>query len=67
MKSEEGGNSSGTPIRIEDPNQFVPMNTNPSEVLERRNRVSHRSRISYPPCILTINISRRKAKLTLEH
>lgn len=67
MKSEEGGNSSGTPIRIEDPNQFVPMNTNPSEVLERRNRVSHRSRISYPPYILTINISRRKAKLTLDH
>ncbi|CAB1344472.1 unnamed protein product [Coregonus sp. 'balchen'] len=23
MKSEEGGNSSGTPIRIEDPNQFI--------------------------------------------
>ncbi|XP_064857423.1 adducin 3 (gamma) a isoform X1 [Oncorhynchus nerka] len=44
MKSEEGGNSSGTPIRIEDPNQFVPMNTNPSEVLERRNRIREQNR-----------------------
>ncbi|XP_071245390.1 adducin 3 (gamma) a isoform X1 [Salvelinus alpinus] len=44
MKSEEGGNSSGTPIRIEDANQFVPMNTNPSEVLERRNRIREQNR-----------------------
>ncbi|XP_036805138.1 gamma-adducin isoform X3 [Oncorhynchus mykiss] len=44
MKSEEGGNSSGTPIRIEDPNQFVPMNTNPSEVLEKRNRIREQNR-----------------------
>uniref|UniRef100_A0A4W5MU00 Adducin 3 (gamma) a n=1 Tax=Hucho hucho TaxID=62062 RepID=A0A4W5MU00_9TELE len=44
MKSEEGGNSSGTPIRIEDPNQFVPMNTDPSEVLEKRNRIREQNR-----------------------
>ncbi|XP_028978382.1 adducin 3 (gamma) a isoform X3 [Esox lucius] len=44
MKSEEGGNSSGTPIRIEDPNQFVPLNTNPSEVLEKRNRIREQNR-----------------------
>lgn len=30
----------GTPIRIEDPNQFVPLNTDPTEVLEKRNKVS---------------------------
>uniref|UniRef100_A0A665WQ32 Gamma-adducin-like n=1 Tax=Echeneis naucrates TaxID=173247 RepID=A0A665WQ32_ECHNA len=36
MKAEE----TGTPIRIEDPNQFVPLNTDPSEVLEKRNKVS---------------------------
>lgn len=36
MKAEE----TGTPIRIEDPNQFVPLNTDPSEVLQKRNKVS---------------------------
>lgn len=30
----------GTPIRIEDPNQFVPLNTDPTEVLAKRNKVS---------------------------
>lgn len=35
MKAEE----TGTPIRIEDPNQFVPLNTDPSEVLLKRNKV----------------------------
>lgn len=35
MKAEE----TGTPIRIEDPNQFVPLNTDPSEVLQKRNKV----------------------------
>lgn len=39
MRSEDGGSSSGTPIRIEDPNQFVPLNTNPTEVLQKRNKV----------------------------
>uniref|UniRef100_A0A6Q2ZGX7 Class II aldolase/adducin N-terminal domain-containing protein n=1 Tax=Esox lucius TaxID=8010 RepID=A0A6Q2ZGX7_ESOLU len=40
MKSEETSNGTGTPIKIEDPNQFVPLNTNPTDVLEKRNRVS---------------------------
>ncbi|KAL6461939.1 hypothetical protein MHYP_G00300840 [Metynnis hypsauchen] len=44
MKSEDGSSSSGTPIRIEDPNQFVPLNTNPSEVLEKRNRIREQNR-----------------------
>ncbi|XP_050951477.1 LOW QUALITY PROTEIN: adducin 3 (gamma) a [Labeo rohita] len=44
MKSYDGGNASGTPIRIEDPNQFVPLNTNPSEVLERRNKIREQNR-----------------------
>uniref|UniRef100_A0A8C9Z170 Adducin 3 (gamma) a n=1 Tax=Sander lucioperca TaxID=283035 RepID=A0A8C9Z170_SANLU len=35
MKAEE----TGTPIRIEDPNQFVPLNTDPSEVLQKRNKI----------------------------
>lgn len=40
MKSEETSNGTGTPIKIEDPNQFVPLNTNPTDVLEKRNLVS---------------------------
>ena len=42
MKAEDSSKvSSGTPIKIEDPNQFVPLNTNPNEVLEKRNKVRH--------------------------
>ncbi|XP_052394474.1 gamma-adducin isoform X2 [Carassius gibelio] len=44
MKSDDGGNTSGTPIRIEDPNQFVPLNTNPNEVLEKRNKIREQNR-----------------------
>ena len=40
MKSSEPGNNIGTSIKIEDPNQFVPLNTNPTEVLDKRNQVS---------------------------
>lgn len=40
MKSSQPGNNIGTPIRIEDPNQFVPLNTDPTEVQDKRNRVS---------------------------
>ncbi|KAG7258923.1 hypothetical protein CRUP_001891 [Coryphaenoides rupestris] len=38
MQSSEPGTNRGTPIKIEDPNQFVPLNTNPTEVLDKRNR-----------------------------
>uniref|UniRef100_A0A670I0Y2 Adducin 3 n=1 Tax=Podarcis muralis TaxID=64176 RepID=A0A670I0Y2_PODMU len=39
IKAEDSSKlSGGTPIKIEDPNQFVPMNTNPSDVLEKRNK-----------------------------
>uniref|UniRef100_A0A667Y3Z1 Adducin 3 (gamma) b n=1 Tax=Myripristis murdjan TaxID=586833 RepID=A0A667Y3Z1_9TELE len=44
MKSSEPGNSSCTPIRIEDPNQFVPLNTDPTEVLDKRNRIREQHR-----------------------
>ncbi|KAG9341873.1 hypothetical protein JZ751_018597 [Albula glossodonta] len=44
MKAEDAGNNSGTPIKIEDPNQFVPLNTNPTEVLEKRNRIREQNR-----------------------
>ncbi|MCJ8747549.1 hypothetical protein PDJAM_G00154870 [Pangasius djambal] len=44
MRSEDGSSSSGTPIRIEDPNQFVPLNTNPSEVLQKRNKIREQNR-----------------------
>ncbi|TRY69602.1 hypothetical protein DNTS_032723 [Danionella cerebrum] len=44
MKSEDGISSSGTPIRIEDPNQFVPLNTNPSDVLQKRNMIREQNR-----------------------
>lgn len=42
MKAEE----TGTPIRIEDPNQFVPLNTDPTEVLQKRNKVSLRKTVN---------------------
>uniref|UniRef100_A0A7N6BGT0 Class II aldolase/adducin N-terminal domain-containing protein n=1 Tax=Anabas testudineus TaxID=64144 RepID=A0A7N6BGT0_ANATE len=38
------GNSVGTPIRIEDPNQFVPLNTDPTEVLDKRNQIKEQHR-----------------------
>lgn len=44
MRSEDSSNSSGTPIRIEDPNQFVPLNTNPTEVLAKRNKIREQNR-----------------------
>ncbi|XP_047676217.1 adducin 3 (gamma) a isoform X2 [Tachysurus fulvidraco] len=44
MRSEEGSSSSGTPIRIEDPNQFVPLNTNPSDVLQKRTKIREQNR-----------------------
>uniref|UniRef100_A0AAQ6ANN1 Class II aldolase/adducin N-terminal domain-containing protein n=1 Tax=Amphiprion ocellaris TaxID=80972 RepID=A0AAQ6ANN1_AMPOC len=37
-------NSVGTPIKIEDPNQFVPLNTDPTEVLDKRNRIKEQHR-----------------------
>uniref|UniRef100_H2LNC3 Adducin 3 (gamma) b n=1 Tax=Oryzias latipes TaxID=8090 RepID=H2LNC3_ORYLA len=44
MKSSQPGNNAGTPIKIEDPNQFVPLNTNPNEVLDKRNRIKEQHR-----------------------
>lgn len=49
MKAEE----TGTPIRIEDPNQFVPLNTDPSEVLLKRNKV----RPSGALCLLHLRLT----------
>ncbi|XP_069756190.1 adducin 3 (gamma) a isoform X2 [Narcine bancroftii] len=37
-------NSSGTPIKIEDPNQFVPLNTDPREVHDKRNKIREQNR-----------------------
>uniref|UniRef100_G7PDY1 Adducin 3 n=1 Tax=Macaca fascicularis TaxID=9541 RepID=G7PDY1_MACFA len=45
MKAEDSSKvSGGTPIKIEDPNQFVPLNTNPNEVLEKRNKIREQNR-----------------------
>nr|XP_040033922.1 adducin 3 (gamma) b [Gasterosteus aculeatus aculeatus]XP_040033923.1 adducin 3 (gamma) b [Gasterosteus aculeatus aculeatus] len=44
MKSLEPGNSIGTPIKIEDPNQFVPLNTDPTEVVDKRKRIKEQHR-----------------------
>ncbi|XP_072280433.1 gamma-adducin isoform X2 [Pyxicephalus adspersus] len=45
MKANElNKNSSGCPIKIEDPNQFVPLNTNPTDVLEKRNKIREQNR-----------------------
>uniref|UniRef100_A0A803TQ58 Adducin 3 n=1 Tax=Anolis carolinensis TaxID=28377 RepID=A0A803TQ58_ANOCA len=39
IKAEDSSKiTGGTPIKIEDPNQFVPLNTNPSDVLQKRNK-----------------------------
>ncbi|KAM9726863.1 gamma-adducin-like isoform 2-T2 [Menidia menidia] len=44
MKSSQPGNNVGTPIKIDDPNQFVPLNTNPTEVLDKRNQIKEQHR-----------------------
>lgn len=44
MKSADPTNSSGTPIKIEDPNQFVPLNTDPTEVMNKRNKIKEQHR-----------------------
>uniref|UniRef100_A0A8C5WLM1 Adducin 3 n=1 Tax=Leptobrachium leishanense TaxID=445787 RepID=A0A8C5WLM1_9ANUR len=44
MKAEEINKSGGFPIKIEDPNQFVPLNTNPTDVLEKRNKIREQNR-----------------------
>ncbi|XP_060920481.1 adducin 3 (gamma) a isoform X1 [Labrus mixtus] len=40
MKADE----TGTPIRIEDPNQFVPLNTDPNEVQQKRMKIREQNR-----------------------
>uniref|UniRef100_A0A4W5PI55 Adducin 3 (gamma) b n=1 Tax=Hucho hucho TaxID=62062 RepID=A0A4W5PI55_9TELE len=47
MKSEETNNGTGTSIKIEDPNQFVPLNTNPTDVLEKRNRIRQQNTVDH--------------------
>ncbi|XP_078269531.1 adducin 3 (gamma) a isoform X2 [Rhinoraja longicauda] len=44
MKADNTANSSGTPIKIEDPNQFVPLNTDPREVQDKRNKIREQNR-----------------------
>ncbi|KAM5132712.1 gamma-adducin [Mantella aurantiaca] len=45
MKANElNKNSSGCPIKIDDPNQFVPLNTNPTDVLQKRNKIREQNR-----------------------
>uniref|UniRef100_W5NDY9 Adducin 2 (beta) n=1 Tax=Lepisosteus oculatus TaxID=7918 RepID=W5NDY9_LEPOC len=44
LRAEEVKLSSGTAIKIENPNQFVPLFTNPQEVLETRNKIREQNR-----------------------
>uniref|UniRef100_A0AAY4BDH5 Class II aldolase/adducin N-terminal domain-containing protein n=1 Tax=Denticeps clupeoides TaxID=299321 RepID=A0AAY4BDH5_9TELE len=44
QRTEEITQSSGTAIKIENPNQFVPLFTNPQEVLETRNKIREQNR-----------------------
>ncbi|XP_045644173.1 beta-adducin isoform X2 [Ursus americanus] len=45
MKADEvEKSSSGMPIRIENPNQFVPLYTNPQEVMDMRNKIREQNR-----------------------
>lgn len=39
LKTEEVTQAGSTAIKIENPNQFVPLFTNPQEVIETRNKV----------------------------
>ncbi|XP_051981868.1 beta-adducin-like isoform X2 [Xyrauchen texanus] len=44
QKAEEMTQGSGRAIKIESPNQFVPLFTNPKEVLETRNKIREQNR-----------------------
>ncbi|XP_059404692.1 beta-adducin isoform X2 [Carassius carassius] len=44
QKAEEITQGSGKAIKIENPNQFVPLFTNPKEVLETRNKIREQNR-----------------------
>ncbi|XP_072520437.1 beta-adducin isoform X1 [Salminus brasiliensis] len=44
LRTDEVTQSSGTAIKIENPNQFVPLFTNPQEVLETRNKIREQNR-----------------------
>ncbi|XP_048854540.1 beta-adducin isoform X1 [Brienomyrus brachyistius] len=44
LKTEEATQGSGTAIKIENPNQFVPLFTNPQEVLQTRNKIREQNR-----------------------
>ncbi|XP_062873785.1 beta-adducin isoform X2 [Trichomycterus rosablanca] len=44
QRTDEVTQSGGTAIRIENPNQFVPLFTNPKEVLETRNKIREQNR-----------------------
>ncbi|XP_027024703.1 beta-adducin isoform X4 [Tachysurus fulvidraco] len=44
LRSDEVTQSGGTAIKIENPNQFVPLFTNPQEVLETRNKIREQNR-----------------------
>uniref|UniRef100_A0A668AAN4 Adducin 2 (beta) n=1 Tax=Myripristis murdjan TaxID=586833 RepID=A0A668AAN4_9TELE len=44
LKTEEVTQSGSTSIKIENPNQFVPLYTNPQEVLETRNKIRQQNR-----------------------
>ncbi|XP_062452683.1 beta-adducin isoform X1 [Rhea pennata] len=44
LKADEAEKGGGTAIRIENPNQFVPLYTDPQEVLEMRNKIREQNR-----------------------
>uniref|UniRef100_A0A1A8KN65 Adducin 2 (Beta) n=2 Tax=Nothobranchius kuhntae TaxID=321403 RepID=A0A1A8KN65_NOTKU len=44
LKTEELAQSGSTAIKIETPNQFVPLFTNPREVIETRNKIRQQNR-----------------------
>ncbi|MEQ2281493.1 hypothetical protein AMECASPLE_030932, partial [Ameca splendens] len=44
LKTEEVTQAGSTAIKIENPNQFVPLFTNPQEVIETRNKIRQQNR-----------------------
>lgn len=51
LRTDEVTQSGGTAIKIENPNQFVPLFTNPQEVLETRNKVHQHQSTDKKPFI----------------
>ena len=68
MKADEvEKSSSGMPIRIENPNQFVPLYTDPQEVLDMRNKVRQELIVSQLVSLRRLGRGFQRMLLTSQH